>query len=50
MNSLDSKFDFEIYDNDYDSEELWEYHVVVNDEIIATFNPLEKVKECLRVI
>ena len=48
MKSLDSKFDFDIYDDEYDTEGLWEYNIVVKDEIIATFNQLEEVKEYLR--
>ena len=47
MKSLDSKFDFDIYDDEYDTEELWEYNIVVKDEIIATFNQLEEVQEYL---
>ena len=45
MKSLDSKFDFDIYDDEYDTEGLWEYNIVVKDETIATFNQLEDVNE-----
>lgn len=45
MNSLDSKFDFDIYDDEYDTEGLWEYNVVINGETLATFFDLEDVKD-----
>lgn len=31
MKSLDSKFDFYIYDDEYDTEGHWEYNVVLKE-------------------
>lgn len=47
MNSLESKYDFEIDYDEYDSEGLWVFNVIVNNEVIATFNDLEDVREYL---
>ena len=47
MNSLDSKYDFDINFDEYNPEGTWEYNIEVNGQTIATFFHLEDVKNYL---
>lgn len=44
MYSLDSKYDFEINFDEYDTSSDWEFNVLIEGEIIATFNTLREIR------
>lgn len=45
MYSLDSKFDFEIDYDEYDTSDKWEFNIIVEGKTIATLNTTEEVKD-----
>lgn len=44
MYSLDSKYDFEIDFDEYDTVSDWEFNIVINGKIVETFATIEEVK------
>lgn len=50
VNSLESRYDFEVTFDEYDPEGLWEYNIIIKGEIVETFNHLEEVEEYLMTI
>lgn len=43
--SLDSKYDFEIDYDEYDTEAEWEYIIEIDGSVIATFDNIENTKQ-----
>lgn len=45
MCSFDSQFDFDIVFDEYDKVAEWEFNVVINGEIVASFSSIEETRE-----